>query len=877
MKHSKWLVTLALSGVLAGFASAQTLQSVTTKKSGNGVEVTIAGTGLGKPIISRTKGNRSYVLHWNAKLEGRGGRQQVDTAGVDYVWHGWFDNRPPQVRVQLWLSDPNAEPKLEQNDNGWTVWVGDAAKPEPKKPVSSDPYKAVYEGESDKLPPLAFSNNGKLATLTHVQPTAVTPKSLNAALNAVGVNAPLAPAERLVSLDFVNTEVTLILKALASQANVNIVTSQDVAGKINVKLDNVPLQEALNFVTTIAGVRYTKIGKTFIVTSSARFGDAVRQVIGKLEEAGETRVIQLSSGEGKQIKAATLKAIPQLATDGFYDLILPTERIQSKTQSGTGSSTGTGEAAQGGGASSAQAASVETTAESKAVEGKDAYVVVVATAERLDEIVAFIKELDKRIATANSISGEGMATRVVPIYSPNADVIVDSVKSMVNRQPNAAAFKITLTNGGTIGSEEASKLLVIAGPADSLDMMEVMARATDKGIASALGVSVPESDADAKKGYEVVELKWIEPIEASTELESRVRGLSARMMPAYVDPNVKGSKKIGDTATTATATAGGTQTQTGDQSQGAATNQTAAQQSTESKVGSSMDKALGTEPMRLLLHGTRAQIDQAKDLLGVLDVEPKMVAIDLRVLDLSVDDAKKIGLDWGITTGGFIKNISLAGAFATGAGTISGNGTSRSTGFSIESILDAATTNGNLISRPNTIALDGKPTSIFVGDTIRYAEQIQATQNGVTVIVGKVDVGVTMNLVARVGADGTINMNLKPHLALLKGFTSFPNGGQVPQTSDRRLDSSVIMKSGDTIALGGLVQDSDRTTTTGIPFLKDLPIVGRLFRSESNNKIRTEVVFFITARVIERSNPNLMADPRNSMKNSHPDGAKIKP
>ena len=110
--------------------------------------------------------------------------------------------------------------------------------------------------------------------------------------------------------------------------------------------------------------------------------------------------------------------------------------------------------------------------------------------------------------------------------------------------------------------------------------------------------------------------------------------------------------------------------------------------------------------------------------------------------------------------------------------------------------LDDLSALGKVITRPNTIALDGRLSTIFVGDTVRYVEQIQSSQNGVTVTTGKVDVGVTLNVVPRVSPDGTIAMNLNPNFTILKGFTPIPNNGQLPQTSTRSTTASTAGSTG---------------------------------------------------------------------------------
>lgn len=928
MKFTRWIGTLGLFTSLAGYALAQAqVQSVTTTSNENSVTVNVGGTHLGAPKVIRAKKNTVYMLEWNAHLRTNAGRKTVNTAGVKYVWAGWFTNRPPKVRVQVVLTEPTAKILTTKTDTGYRITIGNA-------PTTTDAYKDAYEKQKfEKLPPITTANpkpsflepTAPMDT-TPTQPvvdakkkdiletylgdrTDTTPKPTTLAPKFVPITEAKAKPtanDIVVSLDCVNTDVVQVLKLLALQSGVNIVTSPDVGGRINVKMNRVNLPEALNFVTTIANVRYAKIGDTYLVTSSARFSDALRQINLKMEESGETRVITLRSGEGKQIKAAALKALPQLASNGFYDIIVPTESIKTKTTVGSGATSGTGSASAGvagggnaqgsatgganGGQGSAQGsgtasatvgASGESTSQGNSVElsgeneankgGKDAYVVIVASPERIRDIVGFVENLDKRIAEANSINTSTISTRVVPIYSPNAQVILDSLMNMVSRDPKAAAYKLSLTSGTVDVGDSAGKLLILTGPAEALDSLELLARTTDTGIAKALGVPVPESEMEARKIYEVVEINWIEPLEAANEIQTRVGGISAKLMPGSVDPNVNGSRNIATESKTETsnASAQGTGSSTsGGTSQGGSTTgastqaQNTGQETTAGANESNLKRPLGSEPMKLLLYGTAGQIAAARQLLTAIDIEPKQIAFELRAVELSKDDARKIGLDWSVITGGFLKTFSLTNNIVEGAsGNVGGNNTYKSTQVTLDAMLDDYLNRNKVLARPNTLAMDGRTANLFIGDTIRYVEQIQATQSGVTVTTGRIDVGTTFKITARVGGDNQIRVNLDTNLTILKNFTPIPNGGQLPQTAERRITNSFVMNSGEILALGGLIQDSDRVTQNGFPWLKDLPIVGALFRSESKQRVRSEVVFFITARVVDSKDRKNAANP----------------
>ncbi|MBL8040344.1 MAG: type II and III secretion system protein, partial [Chthonomonas sp.] len=180
--------------------------------------------------------------------------------------------------------------------------------------------------------------------------------------------------------------------------------------------------------------------------------------------------------------------------------------------------------------------------------------------------------------------------------------------------------------------------------------------------------------------------------------------------------------------------------------------------------------------------------------------------------------------------------------------------------------LDSITNNRNLIARPNVIAMDGKGTELFVGDVIRYVESIQSSQNGVTVTTSQVRVGVRCSVLLRVGADDRISMDLQPVISYLRGFTAVPGGGQLPQTSERIAQSSVQINNGDTVVIGGLIKDEDRKIISGVPLLKDLPIIGRLFSRTDNSRQRSEIVIFLTARVVTPDTKGDAALPRANEK-----------
>lgn len=891
-----------LGALWSGAPAEGKLTDLSYQRVGQGVLIEAQGQNLPSPKVLRLNGNRSYMLEFrDTALAGSFKRVRVRYGGVQYATAGWYSAKPPVVRVHVWLS-PKLNPELSQTEKGWTISVN-APAPAAKPPQpEAEPFPS-------RVPPLEKAPAAR--------PVRQEVRVYEESEHVAGHAAPKPAKPIYVTLDFSGTEVVQIIKALAMQSGVNIIAGPEVQGKINVTLKKVELTEALDYVTTLAGLRYAKIGKTYVVTSSARFAEAMQQLAGKLEDAGETRVVQLASGEGTQIKAAAYKALPQYTTRGSYDIILPTEAIMATSSTGVGKSQGAGSAAGGaastetkgqagagqqgeqsnqGGVSASQTIGttevsgmgVKLEAKSREPEkgAKDPYLVVVGAPERLEEVIAFVKKLDRELATAANVGpNRDIATRVVPVYSGEVERIREALQSIINRDARASAFKLSdnvgssqdkgQSSGGSGGSggsdtvgglgasaggsdkpassgsgtkvtsrDTASKvpknpLIFLAGPKDALDGLVEIAGTMDRGICDALGLPYPK-DFRAQRQYEVIGLKSIDPDQAMLVLNSHLPRLTVDYVPSGVGTTVKSQTKTSVEPGNAAA-----------------------------RGGSSVDK-LGVEtdstPMEILVYGTAEEIAAAKKLLATVDVPAKQIALELRVMELSREDALKVGLDWSLLTGGTLKSIRVNQGLSAGSGTV-GSLTGElkfNDGATLDVLgkLDLLNDSNKLISRPNILATDGRRTRIFIGDTVRYVESIQSSQNGVTVTSKELPVGVEMNVLARVGADNSINLDLTPSFTLLKGFTSVPGGGSLPQTSTREAHTQMTIRDGETIAIGGLIQQQDIKTIGGIPLLRDIPLLGELFKRTETNKIKKEVVFFLTAKVVDNANRAYAAHPR---------------
>lgn len=859
------------------------LTGVQWKKIGEGVEVQVQGSDLEKPKSFWTNRNRTYVLEFSAHLSGKARTQQVDAFGLDSVKSVWYKSKPPTVRV-LFNVESGAKPELVQNEEGWSVWFGEAGAWKKTAAPKAQPFP-------ETVPPL-FAPAKQSSLANSIEQLAASP------VRALPSNTSANLLERSVTLEFIGTDVVQILKALSLQANVNIVTSPDVKGNLSVSLNQTTVQQALDYVTTLSGLRYALVGNnTFVVTTNERFAGVMRLLDSGPEMSSQTRIINLASGEGAQIKAAVLKAIPQESILGRYDILLPTESITLETKdmqaSGTASKSDekTGSSGVTGGGE-AQKTDITSKAETGGPlpRAKDMYVMLVGMPKRLDEVEKAVREVDTKIADVNRVViGKDITTAVIPIFSSKLAEVSAAVQRVVDRDPKRELYTVMQSNVDADPSNDSTKLLVISGPKDSIASVELFARGIDEGLCKSMGIEYPESMEAQERGFEVFDLNWVEPLEAAVELQKHVPGLRASVLPSSVRPNPKGARSTsmgnaesggGGSSSAGGSTPGANQFNLGGQGAATGANSNPAGggasggSAGDQENGASLVKSLGSEPMKLIVRGNRAQIAQAREFLAVIDLAPRQVALELRVMELSKEEALKVGLDWSALTGGTVRFIrfnqnvggtpSSAGTFGSGnpASSLAADQGLRWNGGGSGSIfgtLDQLGNNTKLIARPNVLASEGRPTTIFIGDEVRYVESIQSSQNGTTVTTGQVNVGVKMNVTPRIGSNGNIMLDLNPELSLLRGFLDVPGGGQLPQTSLRSATSLVNIKDGETIAIGGLIQEFERTLRGGIPILKDIPLIGQLFGRTDKSKNRSEIVFFVTAKIANTSEPNMSA------------------
>lgn len=254
----------------------------------------------------------------------------------------------------------------------------------------------------------------------------------------------------------------------------------------------------------------------------------------------------------------------------------------------------------------------------------------------------------------------------------------------------------------------------------------------------------------------------------------------------------------------------------------------------------------------LVILATSAEYRMIEATLKRLDIIPLQVLIEVTVADVTLNDELRYGLQW------FFQQGNNALSFSTLA---DGAVSSAFPGFSYvftpndaRMVLNALTeiTDVRVISSPQLMVLDNQSARLQVGDQVPIATQsaVSVTDPDAPVVnsIEFRDTGVILAVTPRVNAGGLVTLEVLQEVSdVVSTTTSALNS---PTIQQRSIESTVAVQSGDTIVLGGLIQDRDEDSVSGLPLLSELPILGNLFKVTNNAKRRTELLVMITPRVV---------------------------
>jgi general secretion pathway protein D len=268
----------------------------------------------------------------------------------------------------------------------------------------------------------------------------------------------------------------------------------------------------------------------------------------------------------------------------------------------------------------------------------------------------------------------------------------------------------------------------------------------------------------------------------------------------------------------------------------------------EDQVRIGVDKDSNT----LIVFASPSRWSQIQRILSEIDRTPKQVLIEASIAEVTLSKEFELGVDWSVMS----KYLNVS-SINSGSGTIAPSSPGLSVTYidgNIQAALHAlgSHTAVQVISAPKIIALDARTAHLQVGDQVPVITQSSTpAQNPGSAIVNSVDyrnTGVVLNVTPQVTGDDQVILDISQEVSsVAKTVTS---GIDSPTIQQRHLESSLVMHDGGVVALGGLISSSTNYSDSGIPFLKDIPYAGSLFKTQSVGHDRSELIVLLTAHVI---------------------------
>lgn len=306
----------------------------------------------------------------------------------------------------------------------------------------------------------------------------------------------------------------------------------------------------------------------------------------------------------------------------------------------------------------------------------------------------------------------------------------------------------------------------------------------------------------------------------------------------------------------------------------------------ESLLSSRGSVVADTRTNTLIINDTAQNIDKVRKMIDLLDVSVKQVMVEARIVRATTDFTKEMGVKWGILSQGITKNNDLLvggsdttlwdlreptknsetggykyeitrpdnlnvdlGVTSAGASKIAFGLISMSD-FMLDLELSALQSDGygEVISTPKVMTADKQKAKVASGQEIPY--QTTSTAGGTaTATTSFKEALLSLDVTPSITPEGKVQMQLN--------ITSDSRGGTAPNgeviLNKNEINTNVLVDNGETVVLGGIFEQSTSNTQTKVPFLGDIPYLGRLFRKDAKTESKQELLIFVTPRIVNDS------------------------
>ena len=284
----------------------------------------------------------------------------------------------------------------------------------------------------------------------------------------------------------------------------------------------------------------------------------------------------------------------------------------------------------------------------------------------------------------------------------------------------------------------------------------------------------------------------------------------------------------------------------------------------------------------LIILATPRDYDKIREVLVRIDVVPRQVLIEAIIAEIALTGDLQFGIEYAFATGGIENIIGTTGGGTAGVGaggpralditnsSLLQSGAKRAVNIGqsglfsfitdqdrFMSLISAVNSRSkvNILATPHVIAADNREAHILIGEEVPILTSTQQSTLATANIVSSIqyrDTGTILTILPQVNSAGLVNMEIRQEVSDV-GNPSFGDTSS-PSFTSRETETTVVVRNRESVLLGGIIDERVERIRNGVPFLMDVPVLGRLFRVEQDKRERTELVILITPHVIRDRN-----------------------
>ena len=267
------------------------------------------------------------------------------------------------------------------------------------------------------------------------------------------------------------------------------------------------------------------------------------------------------------------------------------------------------------------------------------------------------------------------------------------------------------------------------------------------------------------------------------------------------------------------------------------------------------------ESNSIVVMGLKSEIGYIEELIKKLDVEKAQVYVQARIIEVNNELVDRIGISYGLF-GGTVGSKGLSAfssslnggstAIDTVVNTIGLSIPDITSGLALGASLNLLKQNGalNIVSEPSILAVNNSESSIYVGETISIKSASTTTDGTTSDSYTREDVGLTLKVKPRISNDNKVTLEIN---TILEGVKTTDTTSGNADTSKKEIITTAILNNGESVIIGGLIQDKTESTNQKVPLLGDIPLFGELFKNKSEDYTKNNLVVIITPYLIPKA------------------------